>query len=157
MQQLSLEASRGLTWVAKRCRFLAVCSSSSGLVVLLRVASILLSAPLAYRRMVPSGLRAMTLMRPRSLLNSIMLSTSKVASWPSMRSVTPCMVRLRNSKPSWRPPSTSATSSGDGPCLHAGVTMVNYSACWLAELLADAHDIASDIQARVTLLMPTKA
>ena len=46
-----------------------------------------------------------------------MFKTSKVASWPSMRSVTPCMVRLRNSKPSWRPPSTRATSSGEGPCV----------------------------------------
>lgn len=38
------------------------------------------------------------------------------ALWPCMRSEMCVRLRARNSKPSRRAPSTSATSSGDGPC-----------------------------------------
>lgn len=72
--------------------------------------------PLQQILMVPSGALTMTLMRWRSLENSITSRVSYCTSCPKMFRIVCVDVRRKNSKPRVRAHSTSATSSGDGPC-----------------------------------------
>lgn len=73
--------------------------------------------PLQQILMVPSGARTITLIRWRSLENSITSRVSYCTSSPRILRIVCVDVRRTNSNPRVRAHSTSATSSGDGPCI----------------------------------------
>ena len=105
-----------LTWVANKCMFLSVSFRNSWGVFGFIIESTLVSAPLQNSLIVPSGHRAMTDIRPLSLVKSMMLRIWNVAGTPRMLMDTPSWDLCVNSKPNFLPPSTRATSSGEGPC-----------------------------------------